>query len=159
MKLVDTKEAAQGATVEYVTVNIGDQLFGIPIERAHDVFMPESITIVPMSAPEIAGVLNLRGRIVTAIDMRRRLELPPAGEDGARMAVGIEYKGEFFGLIIDSVGEVLRLPETDLEQNPMNLDPRWVKVSGGVYRLEGALMIVLDVDRVLDTKAGFSIAA
>ena len=61
---------------EYVTVMIGSQLFGLPISRVQDVFMPEKVTRVPLSVPEIAGVLNLRGRIVTAIDMRRRLGLP-----------------------------------------------------------------------------------
>src|SRR5712672_4145922 len=83
----------EGAVSEFVTAMIGGQLFGLPISRVQDVFMPDRITRVPLSAPEIAGVLNLRGRIVTAIDMRRRLGLGPAGEAGKRMAIGIEYKG------------------------------------------------------------------
>ena len=62
--------------VEYVTVTIGDQLFGLPISRVQDVFIPDRLTRVPLAPPEVAGVLNLRGRIVTAIDMRRRLGLP-----------------------------------------------------------------------------------
>ena len=77
---------------EYVTVMIGGQLFGLPISRVQDVFMPDRVTRVPLSAPEIAGVLNLRGRIVTAIDMRRRLGLPPRTDDKPSMAVGIELK-------------------------------------------------------------------
>ena len=63
--------------IEYVTVMIGGQLFGLPISRVQDVFMPDRITRVPLSAPEIAGVLNLRGRIVTMIDMRSRARLRP----------------------------------------------------------------------------------
>ena len=101
------EEAQESATVEYVTVLIGEQLFGLPINRVQDVFMPETITQVPLSPPEIAGVLNLRGRIVTVIDMRRRLRLPRAEDAGQPMAVGIEYKGESYGLLIDQVGEVL----------------------------------------------------
>ena len=66
---------------EYVTVMIGGQLFGLPISRVQDVFMPDRVTRVPLSAPEIAGGLNLRGRIVTAIDMRRRLGLGPLTDD------------------------------------------------------------------------------
>ncbi len=138
-----------GESIQYVTVVIGGQLFGLPIERVHDVFMPESITRVPLSRPEIAGVLNLRGRIVTAIDMRRRLHLPPRTDGGQAMAVGIEHKGESYGLLIDNVGEVLDLPTDGREPNPVNLDSRWAAISGGVHRLSGQLMVILDVDRVL----------
>lgn len=136
-------------TVQYVTVVIGGQLFGLPIERVHDVFMPENMTRVPLSAKEIAGVLNLRGRIVTAIDMRRRLHLPALAGRNTGMAVGIDYKGESYGLIIDSVGEVLDLPIVNREPNPVNLDRRWASIAGGVHRLDGQLMVILDVDRVL----------
>ena len=135
---------------EYVTVLIGEQLFGLPISRVQDVFMPERLTRVPLSAPEIAGVLNLRGRIVTAVDMRRRLGLPPRADGKPPMAVGIELKGESYGLLIDTVGEVLKLADGTREPNPVNLDQRLKRVSGGVQRLEGQLMVILDVDRVLE---------
>lgn len=135
--------------IQYVTVFIGGQLFGLPIERVHDVFVPENITRVPLSPREIAGVLNLRGRIVTAIDMRKRLHLPPRTDGGTTMAVGIEFKGESYGLLIDSVGEVLNLATAGREQNPVNLDQRWTSISNGVHRLDGQLLVVLDVDRVL----------
>ena len=133
---------------EYVTVMIGGQLFGLPISRVQDVFMPDRLTRVPLSHPDIAGVLNLRGRIVTAIDMRVRLGIAKDGTK-APMAVGIESKGESYGLLIDSVGEVLKLSPDSREQNPINLDPRWARVSGGVHRLDGQLMVILDVDSVL----------
>jgi purine-binding chemotaxis protein CheW len=134
---------------EYVTVHIGGQLFGLPISRVQDVFMPDRLTRVPLAHPDIAGVLNLRGRIVTAIDMRVRLGLGKDPEAKAAMAVGIESKGESYGLLIDSVGEVLKLSPDSREQNPINLDPRWARVSGGVHRLDGQLMVILDVDSVL----------
>jgi purine-binding chemotaxis protein CheW len=73
--------SAEGAMTEYVTTMIGGQLFGMPISRVQDVFMPERLTRVPLSSSDVAGVLNLRGRIVTAIDMRARLGLPK-NEDG-----------------------------------------------------------------------------
>lgn len=139
-------------TNEFVTVKIGPQLFGLPINRVHDVFMPEAITMVPTSTPEIAGVLNLRGRIVTAIDMRRKLGIASLEDGSSSLAVGIEYRGESYGLMIDAVGEVLRLTEADIDQNPVNLDSRWSSISAGVYRLEGELMVILDVDRVLATQ-------
>src|SRR5512139_775373 len=140
-----------GNFVEYVTVLITDQLFGLPISRVQDVFMPVNMTRVPLSSPEIAGVLNLRGRIVTAIDMRRRLGLPPRTDGKPPMAVGIELRGESYGLLIDTVGEVLKLADGTREPNPVNLDQHLARVSGGVHRLEGQLMVILDVDRVLET--------
>lgn len=140
------------STQEFVTVRIGSQLFGLPIGRVHDVFIPEVITHVPLSAEEIAGVLNLRGRIITAIDMRRTLDLPSHQENINPKAVGIEYRGESYGLMIDSVGEVLALSPSQIEQNPINLDSRWAAVSDGVYRLEGELMVILNVDRVLASR-------
>lgn len=144
----NTVANAGGDMIQYVTVLIGGQMFGLPISQVHDVFVPESVTRVPLSAPEVAGVLNLRGRIVTAINMRRRLHLP-AVEESQMMAVGIEYKQESYGLMIDTVGEVLNLPANSAEPNPSNLDKRWAEVSGGVHRLDGKLMVILDVARLL----------
>src|SRR5947209_14930124 len=122
--------AANEHVIEYVTVMIGGQLFGLPISRVQDVFMPDRITRVPLSEPDIAGVLNLRGRIVTAVDMRRRLGLPPRSDDKPSMAIGIELKGESYGLLIDTVGEVMKLGEATLEPNPANLAPRPGRVFG-----------------------------
>jgi len=136
--------------IEYVTATIGGQLFGLPIERVQDVFMPERLTRVPLAACEIAGLLNLRGRIVTVVDMRRRLDFETPEHGGAILAVGIEHKGESYGLLIDEIGEVLKLSAASREENPVNLDHRLARVSAGVHRLDGRLVVILDVDRVLD---------
>lgn len=150
---VDGDDNRQGSAdhIQYVTVVIGSQLFGLPISQVHDVFVPEKVTQVPLAPPEVEGVLNLRGRIVTAINMRRKLHLKPNDADQGMMAVGIEYKGESYGLVIDAVGEVLNLPRKEMEANPSNLDFRWAEISGGVHRLDGRLMVVLDVDRLLSS--------
>jgi purine-binding chemotaxis protein CheW len=149
-----TAMSAMGENViEYVTATIGGQLFGLPIGRVQDVFMPERLTRVPLAATEVAGLLNLRGRIVTVIDMRRRLDFEERAENGAKrgpLALGIEHKGESYGLLIDHIGEVLKLPAASREGNPVNLDPRLARVSAGVHRLDGRLLVVLDVERVLD---------
>jgi purine-binding chemotaxis protein CheW len=134
---------------EYVTATIGEQLFGLPISRVQDVFMPERLTAVPLAAAEIAGILNLRGRIVTVIDMRCRLGLPKRQDNRPPMAIGIECRGESYGLLIDEIGEVMKLADSSREVNPVNLDPQLVQVSAGIYRLEAQLMVVLDVDRLL----------
>ena len=134
---------------DYVTFTTAEQIFGLPIECVQDVFKPSRITRVPLAGPEIAGVLNLRGRIVTAIELRSRLGLDARDAGQVPMAIGIESRGESFGLLVDAVGEVLKLPDDGREENPVNLDPRMAKLAGGVHRLDGQLMVVLDVDRVL----------
>jgi purine-binding chemotaxis protein CheW len=141
---------ASDNVVEYVTATVGGQLFGLPISRVQDVFAPDRLTRVPLAPPEIAGLLNLRGRIVTAIDLRLRFGLDALAGDAPRMAVGVEWKGESYGLLIDAIGEVLKLQTSDREDNPVNLDPGLARVSAGVHRLDGKLLVVLDVDRVLD---------
>jgi purine-binding chemotaxis protein CheW len=144
---------------EYITAMIGDQLFGLPILRVQDVFMPERLTRVPLAPPDIAGVLNLRGRIVTLIDMRNRLGLPAREDAAPPMAIGVEMRGESYGLLIDSVGEVLKLDDSAREPNPINLDPRLARMSAGIFRLEGQLLMVVDIDRVLDIGAKIAIKA
>jgi purine-binding chemotaxis protein CheW len=139
---------------EYVTFTIAGQMFGLPIERVQDVFKPTNITRVPLAGPEIAGVLNLRGRIVTAIHLSNRLDLETSTEATVPMAIGIEAGAESFGLLVDAVGEVLKLPDSERETNPINLERKLARVSAGVYRLDGQLLVVLDVDRVLDLGAG-----
>ena len=143
-------ETADHNLNEYVTAMIGGQLFGLPILRVQDVFAPERLTQVPLAPREIAGVLNLRGRIVTLIDMRHRLGLGQREDDRPAMAIGVESRGESYGLLIDSVGEVLKLDDLAREPNPSNLDQRLASVSTGIYRLDRQLLMVLDVDRVLD---------
>ncbi len=138
---------------EYVTAIVAGQLFGLPISRVQDVFVPDRLTRVPLAPPEIAGLLNLRGRIVTAIDMRTRLGLPALADGSQRMAIGIECKGESYGLLIDAIGEVLKLPAAGREDNPVNLDGQLARVSAGIHRLEGQLLVILDVDRVLEVGA------
>jgi len=143
-------QSSEGLVAEYVTAVIGGQLFGLPISRVQDVFMPDRLTRVPLSSNEIAGVLNLRGRIVTVVDMRARLGLSKSSDNRPPMAVGVDLRGESYGLLIDEIGEVLRLSDDSREENPVNLDPRMAKLAGGVHRLDGRLMVVLDVERVLE---------
>jgi purine-binding chemotaxis protein CheW len=137
---------------EFVTFTIAGQLFGLPIARVQDVFKPVRMTRVPLAAAEIAGVLNLRGRIVTAVDMRKRLDVKRRESGDAPMAIGIEVRSESFGLLVDAVGEVLKLPDAQREPNPINLDRQLAALSAGIYRLDGQLLVVLDIDHVLDLR-------
>jgi purine-binding chemotaxis protein CheW len=144
---------------EYVTFTTAGQLFGLPIERVQDVFKPVRMTRVPMAGPEIAGVLNLRGRIVTAINLGKRLDLASQVDAAAAMAIGIESGSESFGLLVDAIGEVLKLSDSDREPIPINLERKLARVAAGVFRLDGQLLVVLDVDRVLDLGAELAAAA
>ena len=146
---MSTENTQQNMTV-YVTAMIDGQLFGLPIVRVQDVFIPERLTRVPLAPPEIAGVLNLRGRIVTLIDLRRRFGLGERKEGEDVMAIGVESRGESYGLLIDRVGEVVELDGVAREPNPVNLDQRLAQMSSGIHRLDDQLLIVVDVDRVLD---------
>ncbi|MCR9257472.1 MAG: chemotaxis protein CheW [Alphaproteobacteria bacterium] len=136
-------------TQQYVTVFIRNQMFGIPVLQVHDILANQKITRIPLAPQEVAGSLNLRGRIVTAIDVRRRLRLPPRDDGKNSMSVVVEVDGEPYSLIVDSVGEVLSLSDAKLEKNPSTLDPLWREVSAGIFRLDNRLMVVLDTTRLL----------
>lgn len=144
---------------EYVSVRIGDQLFGAPVDAIREVFAPQSVTSVPLAPREVAGLLNLRGRIVTAIDARRRLGLPPREANETGMALGVERGSEIFGLIVDSVGEVLRRPRAELEPVPAHVDAQWRSMVKGVHRLDKELLAVLDVSAVIGSAASRAEAA
>ena len=136
-------------TSDFVTFEIGGQLFGVPIDEVQDVFKPVRLTPVPLAHADVAGVLNLRGRIVTMIDCRTHLGMERRPSEDV-MAVGVEKAGESYGLLIDSIGDVLSLEPTAFEPNPVNLDPRWRAVSKGVFRLEKRLLIVINIATILD---------
>lgn len=136
---------------DFVTMFIEGQMFGIPVLVVQDVLGPQKITRIPLAPPEVAGSLNLRGRIVTAIDVRMRLRLPRKKvEAGEGMSVVVDMKGELYSLRVDQVGEVLSLPGAKFERNPPTLDPLWREFSTGIYRLEEKLLVILDVPRLLD---------
>ncbi|HST75103.1 MAG TPA: chemotaxis protein CheW, partial [Acetobacteraceae bacterium] len=106
-----------------VTLTVADQLCGIPVLGVRDVLGEQVITRIPLAPPEIAGSLNLRGRIVTAVDLRRRLCLPPAPPGVARMSVVAEQGGELYALLVDQVAEVMTLKASAFERNPPTLPP------------------------------------
>ena len=139
-----------GETREFVTIMVGAQLCGIDVLKVRDVLRPQKITKVPLASREVAGLLNLRGRIVTAINLRGRLGLDFDKSGGEGMSVVIERRGELYSLAVDSVGEVLRLSSDAFERNPATLDPVWRQYSQGVYRLKEGLLVVLDDDSLLD---------
>jgi len=152
---VDSDLAAPGGTAgdngnrDYVTMSIGGQLFGIPVLKVQDVLGPQTITRVPLAPIEVAGSLNLRGRIVTAVDVRLRLGLPKRDSDKSAMSVVVEHDGELYSLLVDTVGEVLSLESRDFQRNPPTLNPRLREFSDGIYRLKDSLLVILSVSSLL----------
>jgi len=142
--------ADQQGEQTFVTLTVGEQLCGIPVLTVRDILGPQQITRIPLAMPEVAGSLNLRGRIVTAIDLRRRLGFEGKDANSRPMSVVVEHGGELYSLLVDQVGEVLSLPSHQFEANPATLDPRWREFSAGIYRLKDRLLAVLDVDHLLD---------
>ncbi len=142
--------AAAEITAVLVTLSVAGQLCGLPVQSVRDVLGPQNITRIPLALPEIAGSLNLRGKIVTAIDLRRRLGLPPAEAGAQRMSIVTEHSNELYALLVDQVTEVLTLPASGIESVPPNLPPAWRRYCAGVHRLSDRLMVVLDLGRVLD---------
>jgi purine-binding chemotaxis protein CheW len=143
-------ELVASETQDFVTMLIDGQLFGIPVLTVQDVLGAQKITRIPLAPREVAGSLNLRGRIVTAIDVRLRLDLPPRKPSEKGMSVVVDMGGELYSLMVDSVGEVLSVPAAKFERNPPTLDPKWREFSLGIYRLEGKLLVILDVAKLLD---------
>lgn len=141
---------AENESKDYLTMNIAGQRFGIPVLQVQDVLREQKVTRVPLAAKEVAGSLNLRGRIVTAIDVRKRLNLPAKDDKSPSMSVVVEHEDELFSLIIDSVGDVLRIENKYYEKNPGTLDPTWRDVSTGIYQLEEELMVIMDVSKLLE---------
>lgn len=136
---------------DYLSITIADQLFGIPVLQVQDVLGKQNVTIVPLAPTEVSGSLNLRGRIVTAVNVRQSLGLEKIEhlESYRNMSVVVEHEGELYSLIIDKVGDVLSLEKDNFEDNPATLDPVWLSVSAGIYRLEKNLMVILDVAKLL----------
>lgn len=141
---------------DYVTIWLDGQMCGIPVLEVHDVLSKQVMTKIPKSPAAIAGVLNLRGQIVTAIDLRKRLNLADREDSNDEMNVVVEYQAEPYSLIIDKVGDVLSLSNDAFEKNPVTLEACWQEVSTGIFRLEEELLVILDIEKLLtvtDAKA------
>jgi purine-binding chemotaxis protein CheW len=135
----------------FVTFRVADHLFGVPVMRVQDILTPHTIAPVPGGPKEVRGLINLRGRIVTVVDMRTRLSLPPRSSDAKTggMCVTVERDGEYYTLFVDTIGDVVTLSSTLREPNPSTLDQVWKAVAEAVYRTEEGLLIALDIDQLL----------
>jgi purine-binding chemotaxis protein CheW len=134
---------------KFVTMRVEGQVFGIAVKAVQDVLRRQRIAHVPLAPRVVAGSLNLRGRIVTAIDMRVRLGMPPFEDISAAMHVVVEYKNELYSLVVDGVGDVLNLPMKNFEKAPSNLSESWRNLAVGVFKLDKQLLVILDVHHII----------
>jgi purine-binding chemotaxis protein CheW len=149
--LAATRPAAEatGSVKEFLTFFAAGQMFGLPLLEVHDVLDARPLTPVPLAPKEVVGMLNLRGRIITAIDIRRRMGLPERPSDSRHMSLVVEHDGEMYNLVVDTVGDVLAIGEDRFDETPPTLDALWKTFASGVYRLDQKLMVVLNVAALL----------
>ncbi len=133
----------------FVTMRVCGQLFGISVLAVQDVLRAQTVARIPLAPVEIAGALNLRGRIVTVVDVRVRLGLPARTEQDPVMYLVVEHGDELFSLRVDSVGDVLNLPGRQIEKSPANMNRNWREIASGVCKLEKDLLVILDVQALL----------
>jgi purine-binding chemotaxis protein CheW len=142
------RRGANTAVRKFLIMWIAGQRFAIPVLQVQDVLGPQRIASVPLAPAWVAGVLNLRGRIVTAIDVRRRLGLADADQPGAEMSIVVEHGTDLYSLIVDDVGEVMEFGADSVGATPATLDPLWRQISTGIVRTDDGLLVILDVERL-----------
>jgi purine-binding chemotaxis protein CheW len=144
---------------QFCTLTAGSLLLGIQVDRVQEVLRDTAITPVPLAHPAIRGLINLRGQIVTAIDLRRRLGLPEAPADGSFMTVVLGVGDEALALVVDGVGDVVQVPADSFEAPPDTLRGDARRMIGGAHKLERRLLLVLNLDTVIEPTDGESEAS
>jgi purine-binding chemotaxis protein CheW len=136
--------------IELLTCRLHGQNLGIPVRHVREVITPTRCTPIPLAHAVIAGLINLRGHVITQLDMRQALALPAREAEKAFRIVIIETDdGEDFGLMVDEVGEVMQPDAQIQEEMPHSLPACWRAVGSGVLKLEKSLLVLLDVERFI----------
>ena len=138
---------------QYSACHVGDLLVGVRVEAVQEVTSASELTPVPLAPAVVSGLLNLRGQIVTAIDLRRCLLLEDRAADQAPVHL-ILRTDDGVSLLVDDVGEVLEVDDDDFEMPPPTLRGRLRELITGAYKLDGRLLLVLDTDSALNIQSG-----
>ncbi len=136
------------------TFFVADLFFGVDVLRVQEVLRFQHMTHVPKAPEVIEGLINLRGQIVTAIDLRRRLRLPPRAGDQTPTNMVIRTDDGAVSLLVDEIGDVLEVDAATYERPPESLDPAAREIIHGVYKLKDRLLLVLDTERTVDLAPG-----
>lgn len=131
----------------YSTFFLDGHYVGIDVVHVQEVIRAQRMTSVPLAPREIGGLINLRGQIVTAIDLRRRLSMPDRPEDTVPMNVVIRVDDSWVDLLVDEIGDVVEVDERSFERPPETLEPEILSLVRGVHKLEDRLLLVLDIEQ------------
>ena len=137
----------------YATFFVGDLFFGIDVLQVQEVLLYQPLTMVPLSPPVIEGLINLRGQIVTAVDMRRRLNLHNRSGDQTPMNIVVRTGEGAVSLLVDEIGDVVEVSPDTFERAPENVDAAARDLLLGVYKLKDRLLLILDIERTIDLGA------
>jgi purine-binding chemotaxis protein CheW len=138
---------------QFATFAVADLFFGIDVLRVQEVLRYQEMTRVPLAPVVAEGLINLRGQIVTAIDMRRKLDLPPRPPGRLPMNMVVRSSDGPVSLLVDEIGDVLEPDAETFEAAPDNAPKVSREILQGVYKLKDRLLLVLDPDRTLDVEA------
>jgi purine-binding chemotaxis protein CheW len=135
-------------TTQLCTFHVGESLFGIDVTMVQEVMRYQTMTRVPLASPIISGLINLRGQIVTAVDMRRRLGLPPFGPEQLPMNVIVRLPDGAVSLLVDEIGEVMDVSPDTFERPPETLTGAARELIRSVCKLPGSLLLVLGAEQL-----------
>lgn len=135
---------------QLLTLYVDNQPFALNVADIQDVLVTPTVTLVPLSDEVVLGLINLRGRIVTALDLGVRLGLRPSGAQEGNMSVIVESNEELFSIVADRIGEVVEFQENEFIKNPPNLDERWKNLSSGVYKHNDILYVILSEEKICE---------
>jgi purine-binding chemotaxis protein CheW len=138
-------------TQQYCTFYLNKLMFGVELERVQEVIRSMEITPIPLSPRVVSGLMNLRGQIITGIDLRRRLDLADRAEGMHPMNVVIRSADGAVSLLVDDIGDVVEVTEESFERPPETLQGKVREVILGVHKLEKQLMHVLDTGKACET--------
>ena len=144
--------AAAVPQVQLVTFRIGGEEFGLDVFQVHEILRYEEPTPMPKAPAFVEGVLDVRGTLVPVVDLRKRFEVHDLRYDDDTRIVVVDFQGERLGLIVDEVTEVLRAPETAVQPPPQFVKGLAAEFIRGIVRLEGRLVVLLDLERILSSQ-------
>src|SRR5580658_7190858 len=143
---INRKEKTAAALVEMCSVRLGKTLFGVPISHILEIVGGARPQPVPLAPSYVGGLVHYRGDVLTTVSLRHLLDMPP--HEGSQDILVLESAGGCFGLLVDSVGEVLTVSSADHEPNPSILDERRRGLFAGAYKLKDSLLVMLDPERL-----------
>ena len=141
------------STVQYCTFRVGADEFGINADRVQEVLLAQPMTEVPLTHPVLRGLLNLRGEVVSALDLRRRLGQDDFAADASPVNIVVRDQGEMVSLMVDEIGDVMELDPSLQEPAPASLNPNLRGLITSIFMLKERLLLVVDLDRLLNLDA------